>query len=164
MKRLYMINGTMGIGKTTVCQYLKLQLDQSVFLDGDWCWDMHPFKVVEETKIMVINNICTLLNNFLHCSVFKNIIFCWVMHKQEIIDDILSRLDMENCDIRLISLICSEKTLRAHLWKDVLNGLRKSDSIDRSVARLPLYETLDTFKIDITGKTVTEIADAILSL
>lgn len=49
MKNLYLIGGTMGIGKTSVCQRLKSKLNNSVFLDGDWCWDAHPFRVTEET-------------------------------------------------------------------------------------------------------------------
>ena len=65
MKTLYMIGGTMGVGKTTVCQQLKRDLQNSVFLDGDWCWDASPFHVTDETKAMVIDNICYLLINFL---------------------------------------------------------------------------------------------------
>ena len=57
MKTLYMIGGTMGVGKTTVCQQLKRSLPNSVFLDGDWCWDASPFQVTDETKSMVIDNI-----------------------------------------------------------------------------------------------------------
>lgn len=53
MKHLYIIGGTMGVGKTTVGQLLKKQLPNSVFLDGDWCWDADPFQVTEETKAMV---------------------------------------------------------------------------------------------------------------
>ena len=68
MKKLYLIGGTMGVGKTTVSQTLKMQLENSVFLDGDWCWDAHSFQVTEETKEMVLQNICTILNNFLQCS------------------------------------------------------------------------------------------------
>ena len=64
MKKLYLIGGTMGVGKTTVCQKLKSELNNSVFLDGDWCWDASPFRVTEETKAMVTDNICHLLNNF----------------------------------------------------------------------------------------------------
>ena len=37
MKRLYLIGGPMGVGKTTVCRALQKSLDRSVFLDGDWC-------------------------------------------------------------------------------------------------------------------------------
>lgn len=45
MKTVYLIGGTMGVGKTTVCQCLKRKLENSVFLDGDWCWDSYPFQV-----------------------------------------------------------------------------------------------------------------------
>ena len=72
MKTLYMIGGTMGVGKTTVCQQLKQDLPNSVFLDGDWCWDASPFQVTDETKAMVTNNICYVLNNFLKCSAYSN--------------------------------------------------------------------------------------------
>ena len=58
MKNLYIIGGTMGVGKTTVCQRLKRDLKNSVFLDGDWCWDARLFQVTEERKVMVIDNIC----------------------------------------------------------------------------------------------------------
>ena len=44
----------MGVGKTTVCRQLKKELPNSVFLDGDWCWDADPFQVTEETKTMVL--------------------------------------------------------------------------------------------------------------
>ena len=55
MKKLILINGTMGAGKTTTCQELLKILQPSVFLDGDWCWKMHPFIVNEETKNMALN-------------------------------------------------------------------------------------------------------------
>lgn len=37
MKTLYLIGGTMGVGKTTISRQLKKDLHNSVFLDGDWC-------------------------------------------------------------------------------------------------------------------------------
>ena len=57
MKTIYLIGGTMGVGKTTICQQLKQELPNSVFLDGDWCWDASPLQVMEETKEMVVENI-----------------------------------------------------------------------------------------------------------
>ena len=92
MKNLIMLNGTMGVGKTKTSQQLKELLANSVFLDGDWCWDASPFIVTEETKKMVINNITALLNNFIACSAYENIIFCWVMDEQDIIDRIVEQL------------------------------------------------------------------------
>ena len=161
MKTVYLIGGTMGVGKTTVSQILKKKLPNAVFLDGDWCWDASPFRVTEETKAMVMDNICHLLNNFIHCSAYEHIIFCWVMHEQRIIDDILTRLDVFHCNIRNISLVCDAESLKARLEKDISSGLRSSDIIDRSVARIPLYCSLNTEKIDTSGTSAAQIADLI---
>jgi len=57
MKTIYLIGGTMGVGKTAVCKELKFFLDNAVFLDGDWCWDADPFQVTEETKAMVLRRV-----------------------------------------------------------------------------------------------------------
>ncbi|MCI8321649.1 MAG: AAA family ATPase [Dorea sp.] len=164
MKTLYIIGGTMGVGKTTVSQQLKKDLNNSVFLDGDWCWDASPFQVTEETKEMVIHNICYLLNSFLHCSAYENVIFCWVMHEQSIIDDIIKELDTENCKVKKISLIADESSLRDRLTVDITCGIRTTDIIDRSVRRISMYQALDTVKIDTSDKTVREITDEIMLL
>lgn len=164
MKTLYMIGGTMGVGKTAVSQQLKLDLPNSVFLDGDWCWDASPFQVTIETKAMVIDNICFLLNNFLHCSIYENVIFCWVMHEQSIIDDILNKLDIECCMLKIISLTVDEVNLKNRLKADVEQGIRTADVIDRSVKRISMYQALNTVKIDTSNKTIREIVDEIILL
>lgn len=161
MKSLYMIGGAMGVGKTSVCRALQRDLPQNVFLDGDWCWDAVPFQVTEETKAMVVENICDLLRRFLQCSAYQNILFCWVMHEQRVIDLILDRLPPRGCAVKCISLTADESTLRGRLEKDVAAGLRSEDVIARSLARLPLYSKLNTIKVDTTGKTVQSIADEI---
>ncbi len=164
MKKIFIIGGTMGIGKTTVCQELKKNLADCVFLDGDWCWDADPFVVNEDTKSMVIDNICFMLNQFIHCSVYENIVFCWVMHEQKIIDTILAGLDSTNCDIKVISLVCNQNTLRERLEKDIEVGIRTTDVIERSIKRIPLYEKLRTKKIYTDGKNIKQIANQIESL
>lgn len=161
MKTLYMIGGTMGVGKTTVCQQLKRDLPRCVFLDGDWCWDANPFQVTKETKAMVIDNICHLLNNFVECSAYENIVFCWVMHKQFIINSIIERINLRHCVTKCISLIVNENELRNRLINDIEKGIRTEDIIKRSVARIPMYHKLNTIKIDTNKKNVQMIVDEI---
>ena len=161
-KTLYMIGGTMGVGKTTVCQILKKRLNRAVFLDGDWCWDADPFQVTEETKAMVTDNICYLLNSFLHASVYENIIFCWVMHEQAILDGLLSRLDTSQCRVKCISLVCSPEELERRLARDIASGKRQPEIIRRSLERLPLYESLNTLMADVSELTPEETADWLL--
>ena len=164
MKNLYIVGGTMGVGKTAVSQQLKSDLPNSVFLDGDWCWDANPFQVTNETKAMVTDNICYLLNNFLHCSAYENVIFCWVMHQQSIIDSILKKLDTQNCEVKCVSLIADEANLQRRLTKDVEKGIRSEDVIERSIAKIPMYQALGTIKIDTKGKAVAVIANEIKRL
>ena len=164
MKTLYLIGGTMGAGKTTVGQKMKQKMNNSVFLDGDWCWDAHPFQVTEETKQMVLENICFLLNQFLRCSAYENIIFCWVMHEQSIIDQILANVDRADCGIKVISLMCSPDELRKRLESDISEGKRTRDVVERSVKRLPLYNEVRSRKVFTDHKAVDDIADEIISV
>ena len=164
MKTLYLIGGTMGVGKTAVCQQMKYLLNNSVFLDGDWCWDANPFQVTEETKTMVVDNICHLLNNFIHCSAYENIIFCWVMHQQGIINRLLEKLDLKQCKVKVVSLICDRETLKARLQKDIDSGIRTADIMDRSIELLPLYQQLNTVKIDTTSKNIVTVAKEIIAI
>ena len=163
-KMLYLIGGTMGVGKTTVGQILKRRLPDCVFLDGDWCWQADPFKVTEGTKRMVLDNICYLLGSFLRQPEYRNIVFCWVMHEQGIIDEIMSRLDLRGCRVVCVSLMAGENVLRARLEANVAAGVRESDVVCRSIARLSLYGRLDTIKVDTDGKTPEEVAREIMAL
>ena len=88
-------------------------------------------------------------------------IFCWVLHEQAIIDEILSRLDMAGCMVRTISLVCSREALIGRLQKDIEAGLRRADVLERSTARIPLYDVLCTEKLDVSGISPKEAADRI---
>lgn len=147
----------MGIGKSTICNQLNQDLDHSVFLDGDWCWNMDPFIVNQDTKNMVLDNITHCLNNFIHTPGIENIIFCWVMHKQDIIDQIIQKLDTEGVDIHLISLICEKE----ELIKSMLIDRRDNQTIRKSLQYLELYKDLDTQKIDVTTLDVQKTIDKI---
>ena len=164
MKKLYMIGGTMGVGKTSVSQCLKRELPNAVFLDGDWCWDADPFLVTEETKEMVIDNICYLLNHFIQCSAYENIIFCWVMHEQSIIDTILNKVKITDCVVKVVSLMANEETLTKRIMKDVDSGSRGTDVLERSIARPPFYQSVSSVKVQTNNKTVYEIAKEIVGI
>lgn len=161
MKQIYFIGGTMGVGKTVVSQWLKNDLPNAVFLDGDWCWDSSPFQVTTETKDMVIDNICHLLNNFIHCSGYDNIIFCWVMHDQSIIDTILKKTDAAHCSVKVVSLLAREDTLTKRIIHDINAGIRTIDVLERSIARIPCYQKLNSVKVSTDDKSIREIAEEI---
>lgn len=161
MKNLILINGTMGIGKTATSRQLQKLLPKCVFLDGDWCWDMSPFVVNEDTKRLVLDNITHMLNNFLSCDAYENILFCWVMHEQSIIEDVLSRISGQAYALHKFSLLCSPEKLRQRIMKDVDAGVREAEAVDRSLPRLQNYRKMDTTKIYVDEITPEQAAKQI---
>ncbi len=150
MKKLILVGGPMGIGKTTISNVLQTSLKPSVWLDGDWCWQMNPWDFSHENKMMVIDNITHILTNYINHTYFKYIIFSWVMHKQSIIDQLLEQLPTEKIDVISLSLICSKEELKQRMLKD----LRTNELIQTSIERLPLYKQLDTILIDTDKKDI----------
>ena len=161
MKTLYLVGGTMGVGKSAVCNVLKKELPACVFLDGDWCWDLHPFRVTPDTQKMVMDNIHAMLNNFLRCPEIENIVFCWVMHQQSIWDEVLGGLCLQDVRVLQISLVCSPEALAARLEGDIAKGIRQRDILDRSIPRLKRYDSLNTLRIDTTALTPVQVAEQI---
>lgn len=41
-KKLLVINGTMGSGKTEISKEIFQNLSNCAWLDGDWCWMITP--------------------------------------------------------------------------------------------------------------------------
>ena len=81
--------------------------------------------------------------------------------EQSIINSILEKLDTQNCEVKCVSLVADEKTLCERLSMDVERGVRSEDVIERSIARIPMYDTLNTIKIETNEKTVAMIANEI---
>ncbi|MHC5373648.1 AAA family ATPase [Enterococcus sp. LJL120] len=155
MKKLILIGGPMGIGKSTVTAALNEELDNSVMLDGDWCWQMHPWQFTEENKKMVLKNIQFLLQSFIDNSSFEFIIFCWVMDHQEIIEDVLAGLKLSDTEVISISLVASPQKLTENIQADIVKGLRSFDSIATAIARLENYRGVESIKIDTTALDVS---------
>lgn len=159
MKRLIVVNGTMGVGKTSTCRALLPLVEPAAFLDGDWCWAMSPFVVNNETKALVLDNIACLLNRFLACSQFETVIFCWVMQRQEILDEVLRRLTLENVTVSVFTLTAAVDALRSRLGADISAGVRQPDILERSCAYLPLYKEMNTISLDVSDISPQQAAE-----
>ncbi|MEG1013421.1 MAG: hypothetical protein RSI33_04160 [Clostridia bacterium] len=104
--------------------------------------------------------VCQSLKQKLPNAVFLDGDWCWDAN----IDTILSNLDSVNCNTKLIALTCDANTLKERLEKDIANGVRNREVLERSVARIPLYDKQNATKIDTNGRSVNEIADEIAAL
>lgn len=162
MKTLFFVNGPMGVGKTAVCRKLLRRLESSAYLDGDWCWNINPFRVTDETKTMVMDNITAILSRFLACPELDYTIFSWVMHQPEIAQTILGRLDLSETNVKQYTLLCTESTLQKRIEQDIHDNLRSMDVLERSLNYLPLYDRQNTIKIMTDDLSLDEIVNQIL--
>ncbi|UXN75811.1 AAA family ATPase (plasmid) [Devosia sp. A8/3-2] len=164
MKRLIVINGVMGVGKSTTARALCDLLQPSFFLDGDWCWSMSPFNPTEADKRMVLDNIAHLLRSFL-LSDRPYVVFCWVLHEDAIWSSIATELEGVEFETYRFTLTATPETLSKRLARDVAAGIRDARAIDRSIARLPQFSRLSTRKLDVSqigsGEAARQIAAAI---
>ena len=80
------------------------------------------------------------------------------MHLDSIIEDILSLIKREDYTLFKFSLICSEEALTKRLQKDVDDGMRENDIIERALQRITNYYSMDTIKIDVSEITPNQAA------
>ncbi len=164
MKELIIINGPMGIGKSTVSQRLARLAAPAAYLDGDWCWQMHPFCPDAENRAMVIKNICFLLRSFLENSHWERVLFCWVIPEEEIFSRILRPLDDLSFRLHKITLLATPETLEQRLRKDIASGLRQADCLERGLSYLQRYGEMDTIKLYTDDMSPDQAAAAVLRL
>ncbi len=160
MKNLIVIGGPMGVGKSSACRELLNRTDKAVWLDGDWCWMMHPWQVNSETRAMVERNIIDVLRSFLSCSAYETVIFDWVLHTDIVTHTILAGLRDLECRIVRVSLVCSPEELRARL----IGEGRPSSAVAEAIEHLPLYSSLEAPCLDTSGLTVSQVADRLQAM
>ena len=51
---IIIINGSLGVGKSSVAEGLHWKFDKSVHLDGDYIGDVNPFEVYDDARIMYL--------------------------------------------------------------------------------------------------------------
>ena len=162
MKKLILVGGTMGVGKSPVCRALHQKADAVGMAGWGLVLEFKSLEVTEGDKGHVaMDTDAHLLGSFLRCSQTEYVIFSWVMHQQEIIDELLSRLTGTAFTLYSYSLVCSEEILIQRLEKDIRRGRRHPDVLERSRKRLPLYQSLDTWKLDVGRRTPEEAAEKI---
>lgn len=153
-KKLVIVNGAPGVGKTTTCRELQRLLDRSVWLDGDWCWMANPWIVTEETRRMAEGNMVFLLDRFLNCSEYRFVLFSWIFRSDEVFKHILDCLQTKDFVLQKFTLTCDENAFRDRLEA----AGREKDKIAGCLKSLRSCEATDSVKIDTTGKSIEKVA------
>lgn len=156
-QKLIIICGSPCVGKTTVANQLFQSYENSAFLDGDWCWCVHPFSVSDPRLRNGDKSMSFILSNYLN-SKFDYVFFASVVVMGDPIrTDILNDITAENYDVIGFTLTCSEETLRER---------HKNRGDENEVLfdwlRLPAYP--NDYVINTDHKTVNQIVNELRSI
>ena len=165
MKKLIVIVGPNGVGKTTTAMRMKEQYSKTAFVDSDWCRSINPFTLTDITKKTVIANLYCLLRNYLLCEEINTVIFTYSWHgeRKEIYDNLIKHLLNDGIEFQEIIIIlkCSEfKNRRRALFDN-----RNEERIERGMkVSFSFYDGFQYPCIDTTNMTVSEVVEQIWKL
>ena len=111
-KKLILISGSPCVGKTVVGDRLFESYDNSAYLDGDWCWCVHPFSVTDRRLRNGDKSMSFILSNYLD-SDFEYVFFTSVvLTDRGIREGILNGITAKDYQVIGFTLTCSEETLK----------------------------------------------------
>lgn len=158
--RVIIINGPMGVGKTTVGKYIAENNAGTAFIDGDWCLDIHPFVGNRETKNMAVDNILHMINNYRNCSACQMIVLVWLMDDRWVQESIINGTSAMDLEITSVTLVCDKDELIMRWKNDDKCEWRTEEWLAVSLKSLPHFQTMDNC-FDTSRLSIPQIAEAI---
>ncbi len=158
--KVIIINGPMGVGKTTAGKAIAEKNPGTAFIDGDWCMDIHPFVGNPETRAMAVDNILHMIGNYQRCSECSMVVLAWLMDDPHVYRSMIDGLSALQTDVNSVTLVCSRECLAERWKKDHQCEWRTDQWFNASVASLTYFESAENV-IDTTGLTVEQIVNRI---
>ena len=159
--KIIILNGPMGVGKTTVGKTIADRFPGTAFIDGDWCMDLHPFVGNRETKEMAIDNILHMIRNYRDCSQCEMVVLAWLMDDEWVISQLIKGVGALRMDVKTVTLVCDESQLKKQWKEDSSCPWRTDEWLNISIRSLEFFQSRED-SINISGKAVNDVADMIM--
>jgi broad-specificity NMP kinase len=106
---IIIINGSLGVGKSSVADELHSKFDKSVHLDGDYIGDVHPYEIYDDARIDHLYRTLELLIGFHQENGYHNFVINYVFESSDSLQDLLELLRPLDPVIHTYWLTCDEK-------------------------------------------------------
>ena len=159
--KIIVLNGPMGIGKTTVGKTIAGRNPGTAFIDGDWCMDIHPFVGTRETKAMAVDNILHMISNYRKCSVCSMVVLAWLMDDPWVLRAVMEGIDGMQAEVKNVTLVCSRESLIRRWKSDQHCDWRTDEWLNVSLKSLPKFAAMEHV-IDTSNLSADQVADLIM--
>mgnify|MGYP000086800215 CR=1 FL=1 len=161
---IIIINGSLGVGKTSVAEHLTTKFNRAVHLDGDAIGDVHPFTIYDEVRITHLYRTLAHLIAFHQKNGYPNFVINYVFESHTSLQKLLDLLRPLDNDVQAYWLTCraeeQEKRIRA----------RRRDQIGWELERFVELQEIQSKaaekgfigeEVDTTGLSAEEVAERI---
>ena len=161
---IIIINGSLGVGKSSVAEQLHYKFDKSIHLDGDCIGDVQPFKIYDQVPLNHLYRTMELLIGFHQKNGYYNFVINYVFESPESLHEFLELLRPLDPSIHCYWLTCDEeeqaKRIRNRKREDLqwelgrfleLRRIQKDASQNGSIGK----------EVDTTRMTAEEAAQTI---
>lgn len=132
---IVIINGSLGVGKSTVAEALHWKFDKSVCLDGDCIGNVNPFEIYDEQRIDHLYRTLALLIGFHQQNGYANFVINYVFEAAASLQSLRGRLAPLDADIHIYWLTCDvpeqERRIRGRGREDVAWELQRFVELQR---------------------------------
>ncbi len=161
---IIIINGSLGVGKSSVAEELHWKFDKSVHLDGDHIGDVHPFEIYDDARIHHLYRTLELLVGFHQKNGYHNFVINYVFESPASLQELLDLLHPLDDSIHVYWLTCAPEEQSRRIQG------RQRDELDWELKRfvelqrIQRQATLQGFigkEVDTTGRTSAQVAQRI---
>jgi len=158
---IIIINGSLGVGKTSVAEELHWKFDKSVHLDGDHIGDVHPFEIYDDDRIHHLYRTLELLVGFHQKNSYHNFVINYVFESHASLQELLDLLLPLDASIHTYWLTCAPeeqaRRIQGRRSNEVDWELKRFVELQR-IQRQAAREGFIGQEVDTTGLTSAQVA------
>ncbi len=161
---ILIINGSLGVGKSSVADHLHYKFDRSVHLDGDSVGDVHPFEIYDNTRIRHLYRTLELLVRFHQKNGYRNFVINYVFESPESLQELLDLLHPLDPSIHTYWLTCDAKEQAKRIRNRKRNELEWELNRFIELQQIQARAAQQGFigkRVDTTGLTSADVAEVV---
>jgi broad-specificity NMP kinase len=161
---IIIINGSLGVGKTSVAEAIHYKFDKSVNLDGDYIGDVNPFEIYDDARIDHLYRTFAHLIAFHQENGYANFVINYVFESHTSLQELLDLLHPLDSDVHVFWLTCDREAQRERIQS------RGGYEIEWELERLIVLQEIQAkaaekgfigTEVDTTGLSVEQVAESI---